>query len=262
MSEIIGESVEQRGGAIRNASCAISKYARILTSDIVRFVYSPECIVCEERLEQDKVYFCQRCRDNAQDISFPLCIRCRNQITDPRMGCACNDGAAVSVLWTCGMFDGFYRAVIHAIKYHGLLPLSKTAAEILASRIRETQKMPAIDLMVPIPLHWSRHLQRGFNQSELIAEHLGALLDTEVSNKVLRRVKRTKDQTRLSAKEREANMRGAFAPTGRRELADRRILLVDDVTTTGSTLNEAAAALRQAGCRNVFAAVVAVASIN
>jgi ComF family protein len=166
------------------------------------------------------------------------------------------------VLWACGVFDSFYRAVVHGLKYDGLLPLAKDVGGVLAERFSAYDNIPKIDAIVPIPLHWTRKRQRGFNQSELIAKVLGERLQLPVSSKILERIRKTLDQTGLSAKERVENMRGAFAAGSRLDMTGQRVLLVDDVTTTGATLFEAAKVLREAGCRDVYAAVIAVAGVE
>lgn len=163
------------------------------------------------------------------------------------------------MLWACGVFDSFYRAVVHGLKYDGLLPLAKEAGELLADRFASHESPPKIDVIVPIPLHWTRQRQRGFNQSALIAKVLGEQLQLPISSKTIERIRKTLDQTGLNAKERVENMRGAFAMGSKSDVNGQRILLVDDVTTTGATLFEAAKVLRDAGCSDVFAAVIAAA---
>jgi ComF family protein len=150
--------------------------------------------------------------------------------------------------------------VVHGIKYDGLVPLASMMGKILSSRIEETLGASIIDVVVPVPLHWMRRRERGFNQSKLIADYLGTRVNLPVQAGALRRVKRTRDQTGLNAQARIDNMKGAFRIGNASDIEGRRVLLVDDVITTGATLNEAAGVLRRGGCRNVFAAVIAMAS--
>jgi ComF family protein len=238
----------------------LARAATGLLNNLLDFVFPPECLVCAGRLAGSEQYYCDPCRDLADDLSFPVCPVCRNEITDVRIGCpACNGRNPVSAVWTCGTFDKFYRPVVHGIKYHGLIPLVSMMADILVSRMNEASRGLA-DLIVPVPLHWTRRRERGFNQSALLADELSAQLSMPVLRGVLRRVKRTRDQTGLNARERIANMQKAFRVVVPDDVIGKRVLLVDDVMTTGATLNEAANELRIAGCRNVFAAVIAIAS--
>jgi ComF family protein len=112
------------------------------------------------------------------------------------------------------------------------------------------------DLVVPVPLHWRRRWQRGYNQSEALARPLAARLGLSCRPWCLRRIRHTPQQPSQRAAGRLENVRGAFRARGG-VLAGRTILLVDDVLTTGSTASEAARALRQAGARRVVVAVLA-----
>ena len=184
--------------------------AHTLVDDLLRFVFPPECIVCEKPLDESALYYCDTCRDLAADIDSPICPVCRNEIESVIKGCKiCRGEAPISILWGCGGFDQFYRAVVHALKYEGLIPLASMMSEILFSRICDGSNRPPIDMIVPIPLHWTRRRKRGFNQSEKIAEALGRKLEVPVASKVLTRVKKTLDQTGLNAEQRRKNMKGA-----------------------------------------------------
>lgn len=242
----------------KRAICAV----RIMVDDLLRFVFYPECIVCEQPLARQEVYNCDKCRDLAMQTPLPMCPMCRCEIEDVRRKSGCQCESPISILWGCGVFDSFYRAFVHGLKYDGLLPLAGTAAEILAERISEQQHVTRIDVIVPVPLHWTRRRQRGFNQSELIAKVLGERLQLPVSSDLLERIRKTQDQIGLNAKERVENMRGAFATRSKVDASGMRVLLVDDVITTGATLCEAARELRDAGCKSVYAAVIAVAGVD
>ncbi len=251
ISTRIQESIRQSATTTR---------ARILVDDLLDFVFYPECICCGSRLSRGYDYYCETCLDLASEVEEPLCPECRSEIVNLRAGCkSCENKSPISVLFTCGTFDDFFRSVVHGLKYHSLLPLAGRMSKMLASRLRDAKAIGLIDLIAPIPLHWIRQRQRGFNQSFVIAQSLADETSLPVADDLIKRVKRTKDQTGLTARQRVENMKGAFSVTRPDVVAGKRILLIDDVTTTGATLNEAALELRRAGCRNVFAAVIAVA---
>jgi competence protein ComFC len=112
-----------------------------------------------------------------------------------------------------------------------------------------------VDFVVPVPLHWTRNVQRGYNQSQILARRLAGDVNTE-----LVRIRRTKPQAAMaSAHQRLKNVEGAFAVRSGHRFAGRNICLVDDIKTTGATLNECAKILKQAGAAKVFAVVLAVA---
>jgi predicted amidophosphoribosyltransferase len=154
-----------------------------------------------------------------------VCPECRTEITDLRAGCpGCKGTNPISTLWACGFFDQFYRPVVHGIKYEGLLPLVSMMSEIISSRLNETLGSSFIDAIVPVPLHWTRLRARGFNQSEQIANEVGRRLNRPVLANVLKRVKKTLDQTGLSAQARIENMKGAFKIRNADAVAGKRIL--------------------------------------
>lgn len=239
----------------------VKSVARGLFNDILDFIFPPECLVCECRLAGHERFFCEECRELADDIEYSICPSCRGEIEQVKVGCrSCRGGNPITALWACGSFDQFYRPIVHGIKYHSLIPLTRIMSDIIVSRIDKAEARRFLDVAVPIPLHWTRQRDRGFNQSEILANELGKSLDIPVLTKALTRIKKTLDQTGLSAEARLENMKGAFQVKNADEIAKRRVLLVDDVTTTGATLNEAARVLRDSGCRNVYGAVIAVAS--
>jgi ComF family protein len=173
-----------------------------------------------------------------------------------------NDGSARDFLclyW----FDqeGAVQRLLHVLKYDGVRrvgeSLGREAGRVLGLSIRGY----GVDGIVPVPLHRARLRERGYNQSLLIARGLGAALDLPVLHPVLRRVRYTKSQTALRHDERRRNVAGAFAldPRCRIPLADRTLLLVDDVATTGATLCACAEVLRARGAESVVACAIALA---
>jgi len=143
-------------------------------------------------------------------------------------------------------FDGPARALVHALKYSG----RRGAADALVSAAAADARAAAsagVDALVPVPLHPSRRRERGFNQAEVLARGLAGVLGVPVAEGCLARTRPTRTQTGLDRRERAVNVRGAFEaapPPG-----TGRVLLVDDVVTTGATLSEAAGALAAAGVR-------------
>jgi ComF family protein len=142
------------------------------------------------------------------------------------------------------------RHIVHAFKYDGCRSLAPT----LATRMHESgwEVLRDADLVVPVPLHKKRHRSRGFNQAEDLAKHLGL-----PARAVLRRIRATPSQTDLPAARRHANVRGAFALGRHEDVRALRIVLVDDVCTTGATLEACARVLRAAGAADVSALTAA-----
>lgn len=128
--------------------------------------------------------------------------------------------------------------------------------DALTSLMMADPLLKRADLLAPIPLHPARMRERGYNQSELLARRVSQLTGIPTDN-ALRRVKNTRTQARIvDAKKRRQNLEGAFAVTNPETLRNKQILLIDDVTTTGATLDAAAKALKAAGAGIVYALVV------
>jgi len=188
----------------------------------------------------------------------PVCSVCWRSV-DAAIPCAFGVSDAVADARAIGLYDGALRSVIHALKYEGRRSLAKPLADRIRDRCRAV--LQGADLIVPVPLHASRRRQRGFNQAVDLSRRLGLPVA-----RTLRRVRATKSQTELSEPERRSNVRAAFAPSRRpwirRRVAGRIVVLVDDVSTTGATLNACAAPLLDAGAREVRALVAARAALR
>jgi ComF family protein len=157
-----------------------------------------------------------------------------------------------------GRFDDYYRQLIHRFKYGKKIPLGRKLAQRLGETIIGNSSFLESDFLVPVPLHRSRYRERGFNQSEVVAEEISKTTGVASLKNVLKRKKNTKDQTNLSPQQREENVRGAFVVTEPEMVSGKRIILVDDVITTGATLSECARMLRQAGAERIVAMTIAV----
>ena len=202
----------------------------------------------------------------------PTCAACRQPLEHPTHGAVCAAcwdaivpttplGAAsfpplISRAMAIGPYEGTLKAVVHALKYDP----RRTIAKHLASRMRARagEILDEADAVVPVPLHPGRERARGFNQARELARHLELpLLDVVV------RTRRTASQADLPAAKRESNVRGAFAlAKGARSLEGLVVVLVDDVSTTGATLNACAAPLLAAGVKEVRALTAARAPLR
>lgn len=152
--------------------------------------------------------------------------------------------------------DNPIRSAIHDLKYNNHRAIAIILSEILADTYRRYNLH--VEVLVPVPLHYSRIKERGYNQSELLANELGNILDLPVNNSTLQRIRKTKPQMTLGANERHKNVADAFVCNDK-QLANQKILLIDDVCTTGSTLDACAAALKQAGVASVWGLTLAKA---
>ena len=142
--------------------------------------------------------------------------------------------------------DAGYKRISQALKYHRDFGTGRWAARLLGTRLAASPLFADVDLVVPVPLHWTRQWQRGYNQAAVIAREVGQLLGAPCAAHLLRRARRTRSQAHLSGEAKARNVSGAFALRRGRKPAAAHILLIDDVFTTGATLAACHAALRQA----------------
>ncbi len=205
------------------------------------------CAHCAEHLEPIQGGYCRTCGAPLPQSDLPLstCAYCRER---PRAF----DGGR-----TCGAMRGPLRALIHALKYRGM---RRALADLthLCSRTDGYFETLQSAVLVPIPLHPSRERERGYNQAALLADAFSKHLKDTPSRPLLRRTRKTPSQTQLDLPSRHENMREAFAPIPNPAVEkDRLHVLVDDVFTTGATLNAAAVALRRAGVKQIRVATLA-----
>ncbi|HWX19029.1 MAG TPA: ComF family protein [Candidatus Binatia bacterium] len=227
------------------------------------FLYPEVCQLCgEARATPGECFICEDCKAQVHFIERPFCERCgypyEGAITVD-FECANCRGAELhfcsarsAVVARGPMLD-----LIHRYKYQRAFWLEPFLAELLVSRAGPELGREKWDWIVPVPLHPTKHRAREFNQAERLALRLSAALRIPLNAQLLRRVLPTRTQTLLSREERLANVSGAFARRAGPRLNGERIVLVDDVFTTGATTGACARVLRAAGAGDVCVWTVA-----
>ena len=223
-----------------------------LTRSTLDLFFPPHCVSCRARGSA----FCSVCRSKMILPANPLCWRCGRSLLlvlptkvsqQPPLCPDCFGGNGphdVSWLRAVAVHEGTAREAIHALKYQGRRRVAMPLGDLLAHYLQNWAH--EVDLVIPIPLHAERQRERGFNQSALLARRCAGQLSIPYLPRALIRQRATRPQVGLSKEERRANVLNAFIP-GRQgtlsHLAGKHVVLIDDVMTTGSTLNSAAAAL-------------------
>ena len=236
---------------------------------LVDWLYPPRCRGCANRIHgRDSEYFCASCWKEIQLISHPLCNLCGRPFPDgsgddhscgiclerpPRF--------AAARAWACYPREEQQahplRTVVQKFKYGRKVSLGKPLGRLMVRGCEEFLSQWAFDLIVPVPLHAQRLRWRGFNQSVLLGRQVSRRYNVRLDPFVLRRKTATPPQTQLTEEERRRNVRGAFELNLARPVKGKTILLVDDVYTSGATVNECSRALRRGGAKKVFVLTLA-----
>lgn len=230
----------------------------------VNLLFPPHCAYCHADMagNRDGVLLCTDCRLLLGPESWPCCRRCgaMGSAEDGSPdGCErCGDTPLrFSAVIPLGAYRDDLRGVVLRMKRSSHELLSAAMGRLLALRRADRLAALNVDLIVPVPMYWTRRLRRGTNSAEILAQRLGKDLRVPVGGRVLRRRRNTLPQADLLPKERFRNVRGAFCVRSGYRLDGLRVLLVDDVLTTGATCSEAARMLKQAGADMVAVAVIA-----
>ena len=227
---------------------------RSIKNPVLDFVYPPVCIACQTPLQHSKHRICDECWNSIGRLStvHPLYQDTRRKLLA---------GGYVSDLVSVFVFEkeGAFQHIAHALKYGGYESIGRDLGMKLVENII-AWGMHA-DYLVPIPLHKAKQRERGYNQAEQIARGVSSVAGIQVLSGVVKRVKHTQTQTQLDSDERKKNMQDAFAINdSRAKLLQRKTcLLIDDVITTGATINSCARELLKAGASRVIAASAALA---
>lgn len=227
-------------------------------------VFAPTCAACRLPLDSpSRGAVCQICWAAIRPLSEPLCSTCgdslpswRHEGADTRQCVRCRRlSRTVTCARAIAPYEGSLRDILHALKYGGRRSVARPLGRLMAAT--GARVLEGADFVVPVPLHFVRRYQRGFNQARELAVHVGApVLDA------LRRTRATATQTDLPEAERHRNVRDAFAVAGGvgARLRDAVVVVIDDVSTTGATLDACARVLLAGGAREVRALTAARAA--
>ncbi len=223
-----------------------------LKGRIVDFLFPRWCVGCGKEGE----FICPSCRRSLPRVMPPLCPRCGKPRPSGTLYPTCVSWQAqIDGIRSPFRFDGVMRQAIHQLKYRNLRALAEPLAKLLNDYL-SINPVPG-EVLVPVPLHQKRLRERGYNQSSLLAKELGKLTNLPVVDDCLIRQRHAPPQARSSTvEERRRNVAGAFVCRDHR-LQDKQVLLIDDVATSGATLDAGAAALKAAGVTSVWGLVLA-----
>lgn len=232
--------------------------------DFFDLAFPSQCAACG-RMVEGGAPLCGPCDDRLHDLRrMPHCRKCASPIGDVNGPCGRCDGAGIrpfAAIARLSTFESTTRDLVHAIKYGRKWATLHLVAAMLAEQPRVREVLASTDVLVPVPLHWSRRFHRGFNQAELLAKSLATAHRLPVVRAVSR-PRATKSQTGFPSRAgRRKNMKRAFRLVDGRMLQGQRIVLVDDVMTSGATLQTVARTIRL-GCRPAAISAIVIATAN
>ena len=221
-----------------------------LGSSVLDLVYPPQCLGCGD----EGSFLCSPCETSLPRLKVPYCRKCAQPVTS---GTLCRQCAAappfLDGIKAAFIMEGAIREAIHALKYRNLRAASPTLGRLLA-RWLVSNPIPG-EVLVPVPLHKRRIRDRGYNQSALLAKEVSKVTGLPVRENLLVRTRDTPPQISLSLQERIGNVEGSFELPG--DGRGLKIILVDDVVTTGSTMSACGKALRAGGAGSVWGLALA-----
>lgn len=219
-------------------------------------LYPRRCIGCGVSSPGTFRYICWECWSDAAKVEPPFCNLCGDPVAgaiDHDFTCyACSaETPAFDAARSAARYDGVAGEALRQLKYEQALWLAPDLATLLHNCIRAEYPDQLFDCLVPVPLHHVRRRGRGYNQSAILARELARMIGKKSLPRLLRRIRPTISQTNLTAKERLSNVTKAFQSGNGKQLAGQKVLLVDDVMTTGATVNACASALKKGGAASV-----------
>jgi ComF family protein len=236
---------------------------RRVLAPIVDLLFPPVCHLCREFIPAaGEVKLCAGCLAKAPPLLSPKCKCCGCHYDSPigedhLCGSCITDPPPYSAARAALLFEGSSRELIHQFKYGKRVILRRPLGLLAVSYLDDFAMEFGADLILPVPLHVKRLRQRGFNQAILLGEIFAKRWGVPLSRNNLKRIRWTEPQVNLGATERAANVKGAFALANEKEIPGKRIFLVDDVYTTGSTAKECSRVLMKAGAAEVAVLTVA-----
>jgi len=223
---------------------------------ILDILFPPLCLVCRQYLKEKQTKVCLDCLSTIPLHHHLVCPVCFSRVPNINDDPACHPDARYLLAAASNYANPTIKAMIKQLKYHGWQSLADDLAEITTGILTTCDVVNFA--IIPLPLHRSRQRKRGFNQAELLATKIGRKLNLPVIENTLIKVKDTPAQAKLTDWQiREKNIKDSFDINHLKNLREKNIILVDDVSTSGATLNEAARVLKLYGAQKIIALVVA-----
>lgn len=242
------------GGIVRTRS-----FIANCVSPVRDFFFPPLCFSCNNRLADTESRVCHTCWQSIEKI------RPDDHTVHVMRERFLEDGS-IDEFYSCYYFQegGVFQKLVHSLKYEAITKFGIELGKHIGAIMKAQTNVHAIDALVPVPLHKLKQRERGYNQSESLCQGISEVLHRPVALSLVKRLKNTVSQTHLSAEERNQNVGDAFEVSlvKRHLVQGKTLLIVDDVITTGSTIQSVARVLKIAGAAKVIAASAAIAKLD
>lgn len=216
-----------------------------LFKSILNFIYPPYCIVCNSLLQENNRLICESCWNNLPKVNedFDLFNEINSKFTEQVYF------SKVISIWE---FSPPLQNTIHHLKYQNFKILANRLGTVMADRLKKLLLPVEKTILIPVPLHKTRMRERGYNQSSLLCSVIASETGLPYNDQILNRIRYTKSQTGLNASQRLKNVENAFKVSLPEKIENKIIILLDDVITTGATINECAKELMKAGAQEIY----------
>ncbi|MEA1939743.1 MAG: ComF family protein [Candidatus Caldatribacteriota bacterium] len=230
---------------------------------LLNFVFPLDCKICKKPIRESRGYsICEDCFNTIEFIKHPYCMKCGKPLIhsefflkNKNILCVnCREKKySFEFARSVGTYNKVLRKCIHLFKYYREKKLAKPLGKLMIDYLLESKEFEKkIDLIIPVPLHEKGLKKRGFNQTILLSREIGNYFSIPVKEEILVKKKITSFQVNLSKKEREKNINKAFLVKEPEEFKGKNILIIDDVFTTGSTVDECAKEIKRAQAKNIY----------
>ncbi len=229
---------------------------RAFIESIINFLFPYQCLRCGKILNSAG-YLCDHCAEEINFIKPPYCYKCGHPLqeenTQEKMlcaGCLKHKRSFYRLSRSAVVYDNSSKNLILSFKFFD----QTENANLLSAMLKIAGKdifAEGVDLIIPVPLHYTRLIKRKYNQSALLAQKLSEMTSVPHNNLALVRSRKTKPQVEVSGKERINNVKNAFSVKNQKLIKGKRIVLIDDIMTTGSTVKECSLALKKAGAKSI-----------
>ncbi|WP_432407082.1 ComF family protein [Wukongibacter sp. M2B1] len=242
------------------------EYIKILREYIdtfLDFIYPRNiyCILCKSPIDREEEYsICEECKDKLKFIWEKTCDKCGKPLDELYLIDRCPECIDNPNYYTkavsCLEYDDLSKEIIYNLKYYKKRYIAYHVAEIIYDKLIESD-ICSFDTIIPVPLHKAKQRERSFNQASLISKYIGQRVNADVDNRSLIRNRNTITQNQLTKEERKENLKGAFEVVNNANIKDRNILLIDDIYTTGATVNQCGKVLLENGALKIYVATFA-----